>query len=155
MSWLTHGELETVRSVADVIVPGQDPMPDLRTADPDGAWVERVLEALPRLVPDLRRVLAGLDGNQLDSRQRDGDELAVAVRALHSDRRPDFDVLGTVVCGAYYLTPQVRALIGYPGQVRNPARFDEAAAELDGELLERLLAQPTIYLPAPERHSAT
>ena len=154
MSRLTPAELETVRAVADVIVPGQDPMPDLRTADPDGAWVDRVLEALPRLLPGLRRVLAGLDGSRLASRQVD-EELAVAVRAMHAERRPDFDVLASVICGAYYLTPQVRALIGYPGQVRNPARFDEAAAELEGELLERLFAQPRIYLPAPEPHSAS
>ena len=150
MSTLTPGEQETLRDAADVLVPARDPMPDLRTADPVGTWVQRVLDALPRLVPDLRRVLAVLDSDRHDS-----DRLENAVRALHADRRADFDVLATVVSGAYYLTPAVRALIGYPGQVRDPARFDEAAAELDGELLDRLLAQPTIYLPAPEHRSAT
>jgi hypothetical protein len=58
-----------------------------------------------------------------------------------------FNPLSSIVAGAYFMTPQIKALIGYPGQQRDPARVDEAANEIDG-LIDPVIERGPIYVPA-------
>ncbi len=52
------------------------------------------------------------------------------LRELH-DRRPhEFEAVSNVVAGAYLMAPQVRTLIGYPGQPGHRPRPDEAADDI-------------------------
>jgi hypothetical protein len=138
MNVLSDEELATLWSVADVIVPATEQMPSLRDADADGSWLGRALAANPGLLDGLHRVLAAVEGN----------DVSATVRELYGSARPDFDVLATVVTSTYYLIPQVRQLIGYPGQTRNPARLDEAAEQLE-DLLDQAMSRPSFYRPTP------
>jgi hypothetical protein len=67
---------------------------------------------------------------------------------LHGDDRATFDVLATFVAGTYYMIPQVRELIGYPGQRRTPAATDAAADELSDDIFQGALDYAGSYRPA-------
>lgn len=60
------------------------------------------------------------------------------IRLLHSSRPADFRVLATVTIGAYYLSPEVRRLIGYPGQAPAPLSTAETPEYLTDGMLERV-----------------
>jgi len=140
VSELSDQELATLWAVADVLVPATEGMPALRDADARAEWLDRALAADPGLVDDLQRVLAAIQGG----------DVSATVRGLFVSVRRDFDVLATVVTGTYYLIPQVRRLIGYPGQSRNPPRLEEAAEQLE-DLLEQATSRPSFYRPTPSR----
>lgn len=59
-------------------------------------------------------------------------------RLLHSSRPTDFRVLATVTVGAYYLSPEVRRLIGYPGQAPAPLSTAGTPEYLTNGMLERV-----------------
>ena len=126
MSALSEPHRELLLQVADVLIPSTDTMPSLRRADPDGRWLARACLARADVLADLADALEELAG----------EDLVTALRALHTSARATFDIVANVVSGAYYLIPEVRALLGYPGQVRNPAPLDLAADELSGEIFD-------------------
>jgi hypothetical protein len=57
-------------------------------------------------------------------------------------------VVATFVAGTYYMIPQVRELIGYPGQRRMPAAIDAAADELSDDVFQGALDYARTYRPA-------
>jgi len=57
-------------------------------------------------------------------------------------------VVATFVAGTYYMIPQVRELIGYPGQRRMPAAIDAAADELSDDVFQGALDYTSSYRPA-------
>ena len=64
-----------------------------------------------------------------------------------ADRPGDFAVLSTTVVGAYYLSDEVRGLIGYPGQQPTPL---SVAAEPDYlDMLERVYDRHPGYRECP------
>lgn len=112
---------EQLLEVADVLIPPSATMPGLRTVDPDGAWLDRAAAARPDLLDRAPAVLARL---------RDRADLEAALRELFGSARPDFDTVATLVAGAYFMVPEIRSRIGYPGPRRHPATVDEAADDL-------------------------
>jgi hypothetical protein len=63
---------------------------------------------------------------------------------------PDgFHLLSSVVAGAYLMIPEVRRTIGYPGQRRHHAQFDEAANQIMDGILDPVVARGPIYTPVP------
>lgn len=130
----------TLAALADVLLPGGAGMPAASEADVHGRWVDRVLTARPDLAEPLLRVLDGAAGAEPERE----------ARRLHAEDGDGFGVLATVVTGAYYLSPKIRRLIGYPGQKRTPPLPDEADYYLDdGALLEPVRAMGPIYRPTP------
>ncbi|WP_024804196.1 hypothetical protein [Nocardia sp. BMG51109] len=124
---LTAPQLKTALAIADVLVPETTDRPALRSADPDHEWLARALRARDDMATELTALLDRLtDSNSLDA----------DLRALRDDHRELFDTLAGVVAGAYYMTPIVRDLIGYPGQERRPAPVSLAADELSDEVFD-------------------
>ncbi|KWX64517.1 hypothetical protein [Mycobacterium sp. NAZ190054] len=140
MSPLTEAQRAVLLDAADILVPATDTMPALRAADPAGEWLGRACRARADLVGDLAAILDGLTAV---------DDLENALRAMHSQERARFDVVATFVAGTYYLIPQIRELVGYPGQVRAPAPIDLAADELSDEIFEGAMNYSGSYRPAP------
>jgi hypothetical protein len=140
MTHVNEQERHTLWRIADVLVPATATRPSLRDADPDGIWLDRALAARVDLVEALRTELAQVAAIE---------DLEPVVAALHESDRQRFDVLATAVTGAYYLVPEVRDLIGYPGQHRNPPRLEEAAEELSDEIFEAAMNYPGSYRPTP------
>ena len=75
-------------------------------------------------------------------------ELMDALRQMWSEDKSTFDPLSAVVAGAYFMTPQVMELIGYPGQHRDPAPLEEAANEIGSGIMDPVLERGSIYVSA-------
>ncbi len=124
---LTAAHIDAARSVADVLIPRTAERPALREADPDARWLTVAFAARDDRADDVRALL--------DQLPEVGDPKPW-LRRLRSDHRDVFDALASVIAGAYYMTPTVRDLIGYPGQERRPAPVTLAADELSDEIFE-------------------
>lgn len=134
---LTASQRTMLSRLADVLVAEGRGMPAASAVGIAEDLLDRCLEAAPVLVEPL---LALLDEAPADAPD-------AYVRDLAADRPDDFAVLSTAVVGAYYLSPDVRHLIGYPGQQPSPL---SAAAEPDYlEMLERVYERHPGYREAP------
>jgi hypothetical protein len=140
---LTDEEIATLRAVADVLIPPAGDSPGA-TAEPGfddqlrmaaDARADAFDEVTAELAALRRAVPSTIDGR---------------LRALHTERPGVFQPLSAIVAGAWLLLPAVRERIGYPGQRRDPAPFDQAADELGSGILEPVLARGTVYTAVPE-----
>jgi len=137
---LTDAETRALRAIADVLIPASGDNP-AATAEPDfDTCLRRAVDARADAFDDITAVLARLDGAAADV-------IDQALRALHAEQPVTFQALSAVVAGAWLLTPTVRARIGYPGQRRDPARFDEAADQLSDGILDPVIARGPVYTP--------
>lgn len=107
--------------VADILIPASATMPGLGTVDPNGEWLGRAAAARPDLLERVPAVLEGLNSEV---------DLAAALQRLFVEDRSNFDTLATLVAGAYFMTPEVRSRIGYPGPGRHPATTEEVVEDL-------------------------
>jgi hypothetical protein len=123
---LTPRRRETLARLADALVPASEKMPSASAVGVAVTGVDLVLESRP----DLRRVLASL----LDALEGQAPQAAVA--RLELEDRDRFEALLVVVAGAYYMTPEVKLRIGYPGQEALPT---DVMASLDAYINEGLL----------------
>lgn len=108
--------------LADVLIPAGDRMPSARMVGVAEDRIEQVLAARP----DLKSLLLGL----LD-RVR-GEEPRVAIQRVERSEPSDFAALLVAVAGAYYMSPEVRHMIGYTGQQARPI---ESSDEIEEDLL--------------------
>ncbi len=97
---------ETFRQVAGVFLPAWRDMPDGARLGIEGRQLDQALMARPALAAPLMRILDTLAHPVT----------ATHVQSLHDDATSDFMTLRTLVCGAYYLHPDVRKELGYSGQ---------------------------------------
>ncbi|GAB6986557.1 hypothetical protein [Nocardioides pyridinolyticus] len=132
---LTASQRDRFSSIADVLIPSAEGMPSASEADVPTRWIDDAL----RFRPDLAdRLVAALDAA--------GDLPATeAVELLNREHIPDFEALGTLTAGAYFLNPAVKQLIGYPGQLPTPAR-DDMDTYID--LLENVVERGQVYRDA-------
>ena len=102
---------ERLAALADVLIPAGDAlnrrMPSARDAGVAGALVDHVLAARPDLQPALERVLAVPFA-------ADPEHARARLDALDRQERVSVEL---AVAGGYYLHPDVRDRIGYPGQL--------------------------------------
>ena len=112
-------------------------MPAASTVGVAGELLDSTLDAAPALAEPLIGLLD----------EAPSDAPGTFVRKLAAERPGDFAVLSTVVVGAYYLSPQVRDLIGYPGQEPSPLPVVAEPEYLD--MLERIFERHPGYREAP------
>lgn len=136
MNVLTADERATYSAIADELIPHGEGMPSASQADVPSRWVEEALHHRPDLVEPLRQALA-LTAT-LPPRE--------AIELLHAQHVPLFDALGTITAGAYFLNPEIKSRIGYPGQVPTPLR-DDSDDYLD--LLANVVERGPIYRTVP------
>lgn len=134
---LTEGRRRTLARLADVLVAAGGRMPAASTVGVTGELLDRCLEAAPVLAEPLMAVLDEAPSGAPES----------YLRSLAADRPGDFAALSTVVVGAYYLSGEVRALIGYPGQEPSPLSVAGEPDYLD--MLERVHERHPGYREAP------
>jgi hypothetical protein len=131
---------ERLARVADGLIPGVDGMPAPSSVDIGGGQLDAVLTSRPDLDADLGRALAGADAV----------EDAIAwIEALRAGDPSAYDALVTAVVAGYYLHPEVKRLLGYPGQVPEPVSVDAYPDYVDEGLLERVYERGPIYRPTP------
>jgi hypothetical protein len=125
--------------LADELIPAGSGMPSASAAGVAGRYLDALLEARPDLAAPLLTALEQVE------------DLAPGAAIAHlRDAHPDgWGVLTAIVPGAYFLNPEMRAAIGFPGLEARPI---DAAAEPDylaGGLLDSVVARGPVYRPTP------
>ena len=138
---LTESELSTLLRIADCLIPADGPNPKASDAVDYTAYLQLALGARTDV---FNAVIAGVDKMAGVPES----ELWEALKRMSVDDKFTFDPLSSIVAGAYFMTPQIMELIGYPGQHRDPAPVDEAANEIATGILEPVLERGHIYVPA-------
>lgn len=133
---LTLTQRERLASLADVLIPSAEGMPSASEADVPTRWIDDALGYRPDLADGL---VAALDAaGDLPAEQ--------AVELLNREHIPAFEALGTLTAGAYFLNPDIKQRIGYPGQVATPARED---LDTYVDLLENVVERGQVYRETP------
>jgi hypothetical protein len=132
LAYLTVDERYVFAALADELIPRAQGMPSASEADVPTVWLDVALHARPDLIGPLREAIARAG----TAAPRD------SLEKLNSAHGQLFDALTTATAGAYLLNPDVRRLIGYPGQVPHPLT-DDTAEYFD--LLEKVVERGEIY----------
>ncbi|WP_396912570.1 hypothetical protein [Mycolicibacterium sp.] len=138
---LTGSELTTLLRIADTLIPESGPNPKASAAEQFQPYLQLALAAradvFEAVLTAVRRLADVPDTGLHD-----------ALRQMWAEDKFTFDPLSSVIAGAYFMTPQVKALIGYPGQHRDPAGLEDAADELETGILDPVIARGPIYVSA-------
>lgn len=133
---LTDENRQRFAELADVLIPSALGMPSASEADVPGHWIDVALSHRPDLSEELEKALTTATGLPPTE----------AIEVLNTEHIPAFEALGTLAAGAYFLNPQIRERIGYPGQVPTLAR-DDVGEYLD--LLENVVERGQVYREVP------
>jgi hypothetical protein len=126
-------------AVADVLIPKGDGMPSASEAGVAARWLDEVLRLRPDFGPPLAAVLDSIKG--IDA--------GAAVARLRAEDPAGFGILAEVVAGGYFLNPQVRSAIGYPGQQSVPIVHEEPPDYEQDGLIASVIARGRVYRPTP------
>ena len=99
-------------AIADALIPASADLPAASAVGVHTTLLDRVLRVRPDLLPAVRQAVVAL-------RPAEGIDIAT-VQAWGGQHREVFSSLRLVVAGAYYMSPQVRALLDYPDDVSQP-----------------------------------
>ncbi len=136
---LTPERRETLRLIADYLIPAYETMPSASSVLVHEQWIDEVFKHRPDLKENVVRAL---------DRGRDRPP-AEAVKELARDHPDEMEALGLAVSGAYYMSPSVREALGYPGQENAPYDPYETHAYLLDGMIERVIARGRTYRPTP------
>ncbi len=140
MSLVSDAHRATFAGIADILIPEAEGMPSASQADVHGAVLDRVVE----LRPDLREAFfRGL--NKIS-----GQDAQQAAETLNRDDTEALGAIGLLASAAYYMQPEVRALIGYPGQENRPVDADSEPEYVANGMLQVVIDRGPIYRPTPE-----
>lgn len=127
---LSEAERTTFGQIADALIPAAHGMPAFSQSGADPVYLDRVLTMRPELLAPLQKGLAAAASSP------DAD-------ALNRDNPDAIGVIGLVASSAYYLVPEIRDRLGYPGQTHRPAMEDEEGDYLD--LIQPVVDRGPIY----------
>jgi len=124
-------------AIADQLIPAGSGMPSASEAGVQGRFLDEVLAARPDLAAPLEAVLESVAG------------LAPGVAIAQLRESDGWGVLTAVVPGAYFLNPETRAALGYPGLERRPIDPDAAPDYDDDGLLASVIERGPVYRATP------
>lgn len=116
---LTDAERRLLEGLADALIP---PAPGHLSASEAGVAGELLVQALtyaPDIVAILRKVIASVEGR-------------TPLQTLAAFKQSDpaaYDGFCETIAAIYFLSPKVRAAVGFPGREPRPARTDVADLE--------------------------
>jgi hypothetical protein len=122
-------------TIADDLIPAAEGMPAASEVDVGGRQLDLVLQWLPDLAPHLVRAMSWSDIPE------SGIEWA---RRLQEEDADAYVALTVAIVGAYYTHPEVRRLLGYPGQLAKPVFIGYPEYATEG-LLDAVLDRGSIY----------
>ena len=125
---------ETLAALADALIPEADGMPSASQAGATGARLDEVLRVRGDLEEPLQALTAAARGR----------DASAEVERLRAHEPELFEALTTAVAGAYFMSPEVRERLGYPGQQAKKLEDD-----FDQELLQPVIDRGTIFRPTP------
>jgi hypothetical protein len=131
MSWFSADERETLRRLADILIPAAEGMPAASAAGAADDLLDTAINVRPDFAPLLLR--AARASVQLDP--------ALAIAQLSQRDGEAFAALGLAISAAYYMSPAVLALLRYPGPTRRPFDPDAVPDFVTSGLLSPVLAR--------------
>jgi len=132
MTKMDHALAGRLAAIADCIIPRTDEMPSAS----DVGLSDLLQRKLTRYRPDLLATVGEI------LRQETTQPPEIFIERLAIEKPQDFQQLFQAVAGAYYLSPEVRRRIGYPGQEALTLPRDGIGVE---DLLEGLLDAPKTF----------
>ena len=138
---LTDAELTTLLRIADTLIPASGPNPKASAAEQFQPYLHLALAARADVFEVVLSAVHAL-AEVPDSGLHD------ALKTMWAEDKFTFDPVSSVIAGAYFMTPQVKKLIGYPGQHRDPAGLEDAANELETGILDPVIERGPIYISA-------
>jgi hypothetical protein len=132
---MTPEERAVFAALADVLVPKAHGMPAASAVAVHEARLDRILAARPDVAEPLRSLLADATGRSAEAE----------VARLREQDVERFRLLLSLVTAAYYSSPKVRRLIGYPGQRPHEVFPDQAEHDLRDGILDPVLARGPIW----------
>ena len=133
-------DVSRLEELADVMLPAAHGMPASSEVNAIAAYLDQVLDWRGDLRQPLARAVAALEPSLFTV-----DRLS----ALHQEDEDAYVALTTAVAACYYLSPEVRDQIGYPGQVAktyDPYAYTEWVAE---GLLDPVVERGPIWREVP------
>jgi|tagenome__1003787_1003787.scaffolds.fasta_scaffold17551849_1 hypothetical protein len=124
--------------LGDQLIPAGGGMPSASEAGATGEHLDAVLAARPDLGPPLLSMLEAVEGLPAGA----------AIAKLKDTDADGWTVLTAVVPGAYFMNPEIREAIGYPGLEARPIDPDVEDWNEDG-LLDSVVARGPVYRPTP------
>ncbi len=121
--------------LADVLIPGNDTMPSASQANIQGMFLDNLLALRPELITDTKRAIKIAVGMPPTE----------AVKFLNTDRPKLFGTLSLLAAAAYFMVPEVRESLGYPGQQSRPVLPEEENQHDDMELLRDVIERGPIF----------
>jgi hypothetical protein len=135
---------ETLRDrlarLADRLIPQTDGMPAPSGVGIGGQQLDLVVASRPDLADGIRRALEAA---------ADVDDPIAWLDRLRAEDPLAHEALTTAVVAGYYMHPDVKGLLGYPGQVPQLVSVDGFPDYLTEGLLERVYERGPIYRPTP------
>jgi len=122
------GEREQMAALADALIPPGQGKPAPSEVGIGEELLDRVAAARPDIVAALRRAL-----------QPGSSDVAARLRELGETDVEARDALELAVAGGYYMSAEVRALIGWPGDEPVPVKPDAYPAYFEEGLLDHLI----------------
>ncbi len=138
---LSDDERAWFKSLADYLIPAAGKMPAASAVGVHEGLLDRTLEARPDLVEDLKRGIASTAGKPVGP----------TLNALMKEDEAAFQAISLAASGGYYMAPDVRERLGYPGQ--GEAAYDphETPEYLTNGMIERVARRGPLYRPTPKR----
>lgn len=132
-------ELDLLMEAAAWLMPDEQSLPSVAAAGLRETYIAEALVARPDAEPKLREFL--------DIAEYDGVDAALE---YSRDHRPElWEAVTTILPGAYFLSPQVRAALGYRGQT--PQLIPVQGSPDYDELLPVVLDRGPRYRPTPSQ----
>ncbi len=136
---LTDNDRIVFAGIADIIIPAWEANPAASAVEVQNQLLDIVLTVRPDLSDGIMKAISFC-------KQRDPSE---ALNALYRQDRQSFDAFLLAATGAYYMSPIVRKVIGYPGQESPPYDAYATPEYLVDGTLERVTRRGPMYVPTP------
>ena len=121
--------------LADYLIPEYDGKPAASSVGVHLEMLDEVMRIRPDLEQDFRRAVAACEGR----------DLSAELNGLARDDASAFGALTTVTTGAYMMTDEARAAVGYPGQDSAPYDAHETPEYVTNGMLQRVIDRGPIY----------
>jgi|HubBroStandDraft_5_1064220.scaffolds.fasta_scaffold155981_2 hypothetical protein len=140
MSKIDQQVRDTFAGIADVLIPEAEGMPSASSVGVHEAqYLDRILGLRPDLAEAFFRGIQNAHGQEPRS----------AAEQLHANDTPALGAIGLIASSAYYMSPPVRELIGYPGQTSRPFDPDETPEYLTNGMLKRVQDRGPVFRQTP------
>ena len=141
---LTEAETTATIQVGDALIPRSGPNPAFSELEDRDRLLNTALTALAEYFDDIVAALPRFTATL------DASETLSLLRELEQSEAAQFFALSSVVCGCYFMSPQVRKLIGIPGLEPHPPLITAAADDLEDGILNQVIAKGATFTPTDD-----